>query len=316
MKPKHLAVFSLAAASTVLTLGPALDAQAPGRAGRSDAPAGIRDMPCGPLVPGADTQRCDHGHRMIDDGQGFRKVGPWPVKTGPRIVALGDSLTYGEGVAFEDAWPAVLGRLTGVEVLNLGRRGAQAIDVAELALRMYEARSPVSTPGLPAVWAAPPTLTSGRLATPAERGLDLDPDLIVYGVYLNDCGPSWTQENLYDVRWWDVYGIAQLLAPPTQARGARYALKHFRRQCWDAFEALARLPVRTIVVPLFMPGWDGRTELNEIMTLARSSGLEVLGDDYLDDFAGDDWRVSPWQWHPRERAHRVYAEVIHEAIRW
>lgn len=52
-------------------------------------------------------------------GLGFR--GPEPVS--PRIACLGDSTTFGWGVAYEQAWPAVLGDALGVEVLNAGVPG-------------------------------------------------------------------------------------------------------------------------------------------------------------------------------------------------
>lgn len=39
------------------------------------------------------------------------------------VVALGDSHTYGNGATMDEAWPAVLGRLTGKSVYNLGMGG-------------------------------------------------------------------------------------------------------------------------------------------------------------------------------------------------
>ncbi|OGB95519.1 MAG: hypothetical protein A2Z31_05045 [candidate division NC10 bacterium RBG_16_65_8] len=65
----------------------------------------------------------------------MRRIGAFPRKQSDslRIIALGDSLTYGYGVAAEEAYPAVLERELGkrfaVEVLNLGVAGAQSADV-------------------------------------------------------------------------------------------------------------------------------------------------------------------------------------------
>ena len=45
------------------------------------------------------------------------------LKPGARVLALGDSLTAGNGAAPEQAWPAVLGELTGWQVDNEGVSG-------------------------------------------------------------------------------------------------------------------------------------------------------------------------------------------------
>ncbi len=76
------------------------------------------------------------------DAFGFRNAWPWPEQT--EIVALGDSLTFGYGVADEQAWPAVLNRaLPDLNVLNLGLIGAgpqQYLQVYETFIRSLRPR--------------------------------------------------------------------------------------------------------------------------------------------------------------------------------
>lgn len=45
------------------------------------------------------------------------------LPTGARVLAIGDSLTAGQGARREQAWPAGLARLTGWQVDNAGRNG-------------------------------------------------------------------------------------------------------------------------------------------------------------------------------------------------
>jgi lysophospholipase L1-like esterase len=67
------------------------------------------------------------------DGYGFRNRWPWPDRV--EIVALGDSVTFGQTVEDNQAWPAVLDRLLPQSrVINLGLIGAGL----QQYLRVYE----------------------------------------------------------------------------------------------------------------------------------------------------------------------------------
>ncbi|WP_095948441.1 GDSL-type esterase/lipase family protein [Variovorax boronicumulans] len=54
---------------------------------------------------------------------GKRKASANALKPDARVLALGDSLTFGYGASPETAWPAKLGELTGWQVENAGVNG-------------------------------------------------------------------------------------------------------------------------------------------------------------------------------------------------
>jgi lysophospholipase L1-like esterase len=80
------------------------------------------------VISGRDFRAVSH-----TDGLGFRNSWPWPARA--EIVAVGDSLTFGYGVADSEAWPAILARMMPSErVINLGLIGAGP----QQYLRLYE----------------------------------------------------------------------------------------------------------------------------------------------------------------------------------
>lgn len=100
------------------------------------------------------------GHLHVLDQNGMRRTEPFPPrrKDTARIAVLGDSLTYGHGVAAGKTYPAELEKRLlekgyKVEVLNLGVGGLHSDDIAEIARDFI------------------PTLK---------------PDLVLYGICLND----------------------------------------------------------------------------------------------------------------------------------
>src|SRR5215213_9017963 len=75
------------------------------------SPTLVRDDVLGIRLPGN-----SGGH----DGWGFRNP---KVPETAEIVALGDSHTYGNCARMREAWPIVLGKLTGKNVYSLGMGG-------------------------------------------------------------------------------------------------------------------------------------------------------------------------------------------------
>jgi lysophospholipase L1-like esterase len=262
-------------------------------------------------VPGAVEAYWWQGQLHVLDENRLRRTTPLPPKTPGvfRIAAFGDSLTYGEGVAAEDAWPAVLERELQrghrVEVLNLGICGWQIEDIRRLAERL-----------LPS----------------------LDADLVLYGMCLNDFLPTGRGEYRKN-RAWSVnlphgfhleYGtrlgglVAAAYDRLLMKAGVRVdfytdILRDFRsyqkRFAADAatmnrFVTARGLPPVTALVLNQAPATSGKSW--QIGQLAeqhmRAAGMTVVpAAEYLRAHSGRDLSVSRWEGHPNPEAHRIFA---------
>lgn len=232
-----------------------------------------------------------------------------------RVAALGDSVTFGMGVAQEHTWPEQLERLLNVrdpsrrswEVLNFGVSGYNARDAA-LVLR--------------------------------HRALPLEPDVVVYGYFLNDpeVDPVHPLRARFTPRsWWQHSHLLRRLARLLKARDERRAggdyLRYLHltdRSEWRGVEAALgalaalsgehALPVLVAVFPSFRRGasWDDYlyADLHEqVVGAARAAGLEAL--DLLPAFRGSGRpprRLSIDNWHPDPNGHRVAAQALVEPV--
>lgn len=269
-------------------------------------------------IPGAREAYYWQGKLHVFDADSLRRTTPLPPKAPGifRIAAFGDSLTYGEGVAAEEAWPAVLERELQreyrVEVLNLGVRGFQSEDVRRLAERL-----------LPA----------------------LDADLVLYGVCLNDFLPSGHVQYSKN-RAWSVnlpygphleYGtrLGGLVATAYDRLLMRIGvrtdfytdiLRDFRdyqqRFAGDTaaknrFVTALGLPPVTALVLNQSPRTSGQGwqigQLAERHMLA--AGMAVIPADYLRVHSGRDLTVNRWESHPNAEAHRIFAGEFLAVIR-
>jgi lysophospholipase L1-like esterase len=80
------------------------------------------------VIPSRDFSAYHH-----TDGLGFRNAWPWPAQAS--VAVVGDSVTFGYGVADAEAWPAILAKsLVPDTVINLGLIGAGP----QQYLRVYE----------------------------------------------------------------------------------------------------------------------------------------------------------------------------------
>jgi lysophospholipase L1-like esterase len=269
-------------------------------------------------VPGAASAYYWHGVLHVHNEERMRLVGKFPSKRPGtfRILALGDSLTYGYGIAPEDTYPSVvereLNRLFRVEVLNLGVSGAQSEDVYRILQRHLSI---------------------------------LQPDLVLYGVCLNDFLPSGVGQYERNRAYQVPLPYGEQLARRTLAGGLlerQYDLLLMRlglrvdfltdilrdfqgyqtRFAKDvaAMNAVVRArglpPVFAMVLEQYP---DTRGKRYEVALAAerhlRAGGIRVIPSEYIRRHDGrDDWYVSRWEGHPNEKANRVFGQEIAKAL--
>lgn len=248
-----------------------------------------------------------------------------------RVVALGDSFTWGDLVADSDStWPALFERALQqisaerVEVINLGQRGYTTVNEAELLRRV---------------------------------GWQFAPDLVIIQYLLNDALPSapdfrrvgdeWQCAPLHLVpvrfrteRFKQAFFPAFLEARVNALIGAPRGCPERMRQLytpdsetWAAFRAAlvevgdsARsrgVPAILMLFPVLYPGrWTAETyPLRDVYAQVREAavgvGLRVL--DLIPAFAaaGADWRgwwVTPFDSHPSEEAYALAARQAFEFV--
>ncbi|MFI5363096.1 MAG: SGNH/GDSL hydrolase family protein [Elusimicrobiota bacterium] len=258
-----------------------------------------------------------HGHLEVFDDRGMRRTTPFPPrrKGVGRVVVVGDSLTYGQGVEASDAYSAVLERRLraagyDVEVLNLGRNGYQSEDVDK---------------------------------TVREFVPSLHPDLIVYGICLNDFLESGRGIYRDKTSWglpfperWKLFLIERTRLARLMDRDydgllmAAGLRRDFVSDILDNFndrqtrfardlknmngDAAARgLPPITAMVLDQQPVLNGRLQrLARIAEgAARGAGMNVVATaSYYERYSGHPMKVSPWEGHPNEEAHRIWADML------
>jgi lysophospholipase L1-like esterase len=258
-----------------------------------------------------------HGVLHQIDDNGMRREEPFsPREPGRfRIMVVGDSLTYGEGIDAYWAYPAQLERALApdfrVEVLNLGVRGHASGDILDVVRRFVP---------------------------------ELAPDLVVYGVCLNDFLERGGQQRdpptllprkvmkfltrrtrvgrLFDERSAalvrmlgfkpDFYG--DLLAD----FGARY------RRFGNDVAAMNDLVMGRGLPPMVAMVLDQYPRLNgpgrQLAIAAerqlRAAGIETVpSEDFYRRYDGRSFRVSRWEGHPNEEAHAIWASELAAAIR-
>ena len=249
-----------------------------------------------------------------------------------RVVFLGDSFTFGEGVRFEDTFAertaALLARRFAdagrvFESCNLGVSGYNTSD----ALHLFEALVPRLQPDAVVLTyvlndAEPPLFQTAPGRDPVRRARESE---VAEGV----ATPTPPDVALYELR------VAQLIWQfAAQRRQGAATEAHYRAlylpgaQGWlasgSALDALvahcqrARIPLLVALFPILHQLDDSHPFLPEYRTVlerVRAAGGEAL--DLFPAFAGQDapalW-VHPTDQHPNELAHALAAERLAERL--
>jgi GDSL-like Lipase/Acylhydrolase family len=267
-------------------------------------------------LPGTDPYMW-HGVLHEIDANDMRREEPFPPRDPARfrIIVVGDSLTYGEGIDAYWTYPAQLERVLArdfqVEVLNLGVRGYGSEDIRDLLQRV-----------LP----------------------ELEPDLVVYGVCLNDfLERGGTQQDpptllprklikiltkrtrvglLFDER---SAALLRMLGFTPDFYGdllANFSARY--RRFGSDVAAMNDLVMGSGLPPMIAMVLDQGPRLGgrgQQLALAaerqlRAAGIETVpSEDFYRRYDGRSFRVSRWEGHPNEEAHAIWASELAATIR-
>jgi lysophospholipase L1-like esterase len=271
-------------------------------------------------VPGAVDARYWHGVLHFDNDDRMRWAGPFPERQIDtyRVMVVGDSLTYGIGLAeewrFSNLLQDRLGRQYRIEFLNLGVAGAQSEDILAI-IRKY----------LPV----------------------LKPNLVIYAVCLNDFLPTGVGQY-YTVKAYPFPlpdGVKTFLIENTRS-GAflnetydaalrRFHLradffddvvadfqgyqKRFARDVQDinkSVRAAGLPPLVSIVVDQFPTHGSTGYQIAMIAEAAlRQAGAAVIPtEDYYRRYNGQAFSISRWEGHPNEIANIIWANMIAQVL--
>jgi len=256
-----------------------------------------------------------HGALHVWNQDNFRRSAPFPPKKEGlfRLMVIGDSMTYGQGVderfIYVTRLQELLGKEFNIEVLNLGACGYQSEDILEV-LQTF----------LP----------------------QLEPDLVFYGVVHNDFLPA--GQGQYTGRGFEV---------PIPDAWQAYLMSHarFARFLTDAYDAgLRSAGLRKDFFDDILEDFDGYQQrfgrdvvamnafvtgrgLPPIITMVldqvpvyggrgyqitkvaeeklRNAGMDVIAlEDYYRRYDGEYFRVSLWEGHADEVGHAIFASMI------
>lgn len=267
-------------------------------------------------IPGASYAYYWHNILHVHDINRMRRTKCFPPESDGkfRIIVVGDSLTYGYGVRDEQTYPsqieAALKKNFRVEVLNLGVSGYQSEDV----LKIVKKYIPL-----------------------------LRPNLIIYGVCLNDFLPSGVgqYENDMAYKFPLPERIKTFLSERTAvgqlvSRAYNALLMHIglRNDFWtdilkdfDGYQTRFSKDVKSMndvalsegLPPIVAMVLNQYPNLNskgyQIAMIAEKhlthAGLTVIPTEkFYRDYDKQRMIVSPWEGHPNAQAHKIFADFF------
>jgi len=267
-------------------------------------------------IPGAFEAYYWHNILHIHNKSGMRRNEPFSPKSDRqfRKMIVGDSLTYGYGVREEETYPrqieATLKRDFKVEVLNLGVNGKQSRDILEV-VRKY---------------------------TPT-----LQPDLIIYGVCLNDFLPTHVPDykNNMAYRFPIPEAIKEILSEKTHLGRLisdtynsvlmRLGLRNdffmdvlkdfnnyrtrFARDVREMNHFVVERGLPPIVAMVLNQFPDLNSKGYQLAMAAErhlsDSGMEVIPtEEFYMKYDKQQMAVSQWESHPSAKAHKIFADLF------
>jgi len=237
-----------------------------------------------------------------------------------RIIAIGDSFTFGYGVRGEDSYPNVLEKMLNRE------NGAKKFEVLNLGLGGYS--------------------TQQEAIVLKYKGLMWDPELIIIGYVLNDPEidplqplPAYFSET----EWWQYVNIFRLIAKlkniynvQVLGGGDYFIYLHNDKRKWQSvvtgFESVRdsaaanNIPVLLVVFPMivnedtkskeeFWGNYLYKDLHKRVTNLAEDNGFYVIDlYDYYSSYPPLELKVSPRNHHPSELGHKVASEAIFDWI--
>ena len=272
-------------------------------------------------VAGAAFAEYWQGVLEIYNPERMRWATPFPAKREDlyRVMVVGDSLTYGDGLAEEWRFSSLLDRWMNqqfrIEFLNLGADGLQSEDI----LRVVHKYLPV-----------------------------LKPNLVLYAVCINDFLPSGRGEYYYTTAYpfllpdrMKDFLIRHTTTGAFLSEHYDGALRrlHLRADFFDDvlkdFDGYqgrfardvaeinrtivaAGLPPLVAIVVVQYPSYGGRShQLAKIAeaALVQAGAVVIPTEDYFRRFHGKAMAISRWEGHPNEVANYIWARMMAKELR-
>ena len=270
-------------------------------------------------VPGAKSAYTWHGVLHVMDEHGFRRTTPFPPKKPGifRMMVVGDSLTYGEGIGEQFTYPSLLQKVLEqefrIEVVNLGVKEFQSTDILGVVNRFFP---------------------------------QLHPDLVIYGVCLNDFLPSGGREYVKGAKFPLPHKVKKFMIKRTRfgrfidkaydsamrAVGLRLDFFDDILQDFEGYQvrfgkdvlAMNHLVVQHSIPPIVSmvldqyPEFQGRGyRIAKVAErLLYEAGMDVIEtEDYYRQYDKRNFGVSPWEGHPNEEANAIFASMMISTLR-